>query len=131
MKVFNVFPETIFSIGRVQVTDTVTTTWFVMAAIITICYLSTRKLSIKPSFFQEVLEAIFEFMEKTIKDVLPLNPWLVVPILGTIWILIGFSNMAGLIPGLKTPTADLNTTLAFALISFSMTHVIGIATQGV
>lgn len=103
MKVFNVFPETIFSIGRVQVTDTVTTTWFVMAAIITICYFSTRKLSIKPSFFQEVLEAIFEFMEKTIKDVLPLNPWLVVPILGTIWILIGFSNMAGLIPGLKTP----------------------------
>lgn len=130
MKVFNVFPETIFSIGRVQVTDTVTTTWFVMAAIITICYLSTRKLSIKPSFFQEVLEAIFEFMEKTIKDILPLNPWLVVPMLGTLWILIGFSNLAGLIPGLKTPTADLNTTLAFALISFSMTHVIGIATQG-
>ncbi|GAN31961.1 MAG: ATP synthase F0 subunit A [Candidatus Brocadia sp. AMX2] len=130
MKIFNIFPETIFSIGPVQVTDTVITTWFVMTAIITICYLATRKLSIKPSFFQEILEAIFEAIEKTIKDILPLNPWLVVPVLGTLWILIGFSNLAGLIPGLKTPTADLNTTFAFALISFSMTHVIGITTQG-
>ncbi|MBU6391392.1 MAG: F0F1 ATP synthase subunit A [Planctomycetes bacterium] len=130
MKIFNVFPETIFSIGPVHITDTVITTWFVMVAIITICYLATRKLSVKPSFFQEILEAIFEAMEKTIKDILPLDPWLVVPMLGTLWILIGFSNLAGLIPGLKTPTADLNTTLAFALISFSMTHVIGIATQG-
>lgn len=130
MKSFNIFPETIFSIGPVQITDTVITTWVVMAAIITICYLATRKLSIKPSFFQEILEAVFEAIEKTIKDILPLNPWLVVPVLGTLWILIGFSNLAGLIPGLKTPTADINTTFAFALISFSMTHVIGIATQG-
>jgi F-type H+-transporting ATPase subunit a len=30
----------------------------------------------------------------------------------------------------KTPTADLNTTFAFAVISYSMTHVFGIATQG-
>ncbi|OOP56805.1 MAG: ATP synthase F0 subunit A [Candidatus Brocadia carolinensis] len=130
MKSFNIFPETIFSIGPVQITDTVITTWVVMAAIITICYLATRKLSIKPTFFQEILEAVFEAIEKTIKDILPLNPWLVVPVLGTLWILIGFSNLAGLIPGLKTPTADLNTTFAFALISFSMTHVIGIVTQG-
>ncbi|MDN3514765.1 MAG: F0F1 ATP synthase subunit A [Candidatus Brocadia sp.] len=130
MKIFNIFPETIFSIGPVQITDTVITTWIVMAAIITVCYLSTRKLSVKPSFFQEILEAIFEAIEKTIKDILPLDPWLVVPVLGTLWFLIGFSNLAGLIPGLKTPTADLNTTFAFALISFSMTHVVGIATQG-
>lgn len=130
MKIFNIFPETIFSIGPVHITDTVITTWFVMALIIAICYSVTRKLSIKPSFFQEVLEAVFEAMEKTIKDILPLDPWLVVPMLGTLWILIGFSNLAGLIPGLKTPTADLNTTCAFALISFSMTHVVGIATQG-
>jgi F-type H+-transporting ATPase subunit a len=35
-----------------------------------------------------------------------------------------------LLPGLKTPTADLNTTFAFAVISYSMTHVFGLATQG-
>lgn len=59
-----------------------------------------------------------------------LTPWLVVPVLGTLWIFIGFSNLTGLLPGLKTPTADINTTFAFAVISYSMTHVFGIVTQG-
>lgn len=130
MRTISVFPETVFSIGPVHISDTVLTTWFVMAIITIICYFSTRKLSIKPSTFQEVLEAVFEATEKTIKDVLPIEPWLVVPVLGTIWILIGFSNLTGLIPGLKTPTADINTTFAFAVISYSMAHVFGIATQG-
>ncbi len=31
MKTLSVFPEKVFSIGPVQVTDTVITTWFVMA----------------------------------------------------------------------------------------------------
>ncbi len=130
MKTLHVFPEKIFSIGPVCVTDTVITTWFIMIVIITVCYLLTRKLSVKPGICQEILEAIFEAIEKTIKDALPLNPWMVLPVLGTFWILIGTSNMAGLIPGLKTPTADLNTTFAFAVISYSMTHVFGIKTQG-
>lgn len=130
MRTISIFPETVFSIGPVHISDTVLTTWFVMAIITIICYFSTRKLSIKPSTYQEVLEAVFEAIEKTIKDVLPIDPWLVVPVLGTIWIIIGFSNLTGLIPGLKTPTADINTTFAFAVISYSMAHVFGIATQG-
>lgn len=131
MRKISVFPETVLSIGPVHITNTVITTWFLMVVIIAICYFAKRYLSMRPSVFQEVLEAIFEAIEKTIKDVLPIDPWLVVPVLGTLWILIGFSNLAGLIPGLTTPTADLNTTFAFAVISYSMTHVFGIATQGV
>ncbi len=131
MRKISVFPETVLSIGPVHITNTVITTWFLMVVIIAICYFAKRYLSLRPSVFQEVLEAIFEAIEKTIKDVLPIDPWLVVPVLGTLWILIGFSNLAGLIPGLTTPTADLNTTFAFAVISYSMTHVFGIATQGV
>ena len=130
MKTLNVFPEKVFSIGPVQVTDTVITTWFVMAVIIAICYLFTRRLSIQPSIGQEILEGIFEAIEKTVKDVLPVDPWLVIPVLGTLWIMIGFSNLVGILPMVKTPTADLNTTFAFAILSYSMTHVFGIATQG-
>lgn len=130
MRKISIFPETVLSIGPVNITNTVITTWFVMAVITIICYFAKRHLSLRPSVFQEVLEAIFEAIEKTIKDVLPIDPWLVMPVLGTLWILIGFSNLAGLIPGLTTPTADLNTTFAFAVISYSMTHVFGIVTQG-
>jgi len=126
----NIFPEKVFSIGPVDITDTVITTWLVMAVIITISLFLTRRLSVKPDMRQEAVEAVFEAIEKNVKDVLPVDPWMVVPVLGTFWIMIGFSNLIGLIPGLRTPTADLNTTFAFALISYSMTHVFGIATQG-
>jgi F-type H+-transporting ATPase subunit a len=130
MKSFTVFPETIFSIGPVQVTDTVVFTWIVMAVIIVTFFLLARRLSLRPSLRQEILEAAFETIEKTVQDVLPLDPWLVVPMLGTLWILIGFSNLAGLVPGMKTPTADINTTFAFAVLSYAATHVVGIANQG-
>jgi hypothetical protein len=43
---------------------------------------------------------------------------------------IGVANLAGLVPGMGTPTADLNTTFALALVSYAMAHVVGIKAQG-
>jgi len=131
MRSLRVFPETVFSVGPVHVTDTVVTSWFVMGVIITISWFLRKRLSVRPSLFQEIVESAFEAVERTIKDVLPVDPWLAVPVLGTLWVFIGFSNLIGLLPGLRTPTADINTTFAFAVISFSLTHVFGIATQGI
>jgi F-type H+-transporting ATPase subunit a len=125
-----VFPETVFSMGPVQVTDTVIFTWIVMTVIVITSFFLTRRLSIRPTLRQEALEAVFEAIERTVQDVLPLDPWFVVPMLGTLWILIGFSNLAGLVPGIKTPTADINTTFAFAVLSYAATHVVGIANKG-
>jgi F-type H+-transporting ATPase subunit a len=131
MRKIEVFPETLFSLGPVRFSETVVTTWLVMAIIAVTVWILTRNLSLKPSLRQEVVESLFEAVEKNIREVLPIDPWLVVPVLGTLWIFIGFSNLTGLLPGLKTPTADINTTFAFAVISFSLTHVYGIMTEGV
>jgi F-type H+-transporting ATPase subunit a len=131
MRRIGISPEIVFSIGQLHIADTVVTTWVVMAIISVISFLATRRLSIRPSALQEVIEATFEAVEKTVTEVLPVEPWAAVPVLGTIWILIGFSNLIGLLPGLNTPTADLNTTFAFAVISYSMTHVFGIKTRGI
>jgi len=130
MRKIEVFPETVFSIGPVCVTNTVVTTWLVMTIIAVTAWVLTRRLELKPSLQQEIVESLFEAVENTIRDVLPIDPWLVLPVLGTFWIFIGISNLTGLLPGLKTPTADINTTFAFAVISFSLTHVYGIMTEG-
>jgi F-type H+-transporting ATPase subunit a len=130
MSKIEVFPETLFSVGPVQVSETVVTSWLVMAIISMSAWILTRRLDLKPSLHQEIVESLFEAVENTIKDVLPIDPWLILPVLGTMWIFIGFSNLTGLLPGLKTPTADINTTFAFAVISFSLTHVYGIKTEG-
>src|SRR5512137_2980037 len=102
MRKIDAFPETVFSLGPVDVSDTVITTWFVMAVIIIVSRLLTKRLSLQPSLPQEIVESCCEAVEKTVKDVLPIDPWSVVPVLGTLWIFIGFSNLTGLLPGLKT-----------------------------
>ncbi|MDA8088345.1 MAG: F0F1 ATP synthase subunit A [Nitrospiraceae bacterium] len=132
MRPLVISPEPLIRLGPVIITKTVATTWLIMAVITLVCWFAKRHLALKkPSRLQEALEAVLEAVENMVKDVLPdVDPWLVIPVIGTLWILIGVSNLAGLIPGLKTPTADINTTFAFAVLSYSMTHFFGIKTRG-
>jgi F-type H+-transporting ATPase subunit a len=125
-----VFPEKVFSIGPVDITDTVLVTWLVMAVITAVCYAATRRLDLRPGRLQEILEALYEAVEGTVKDVVPVDPALVIPVLGTLWIFIGVSNLIGLLPGLSTPTADINATFALAVVAYSTSHVFGIKTRG-
>lgn len=130
MRASDVFPETAFAVGPVRVADTVVDTWIVMAAIVLVGFLATRRLRLRPTAGQELIEAAWTAIENAIRQIVPVEPGLVVPVLGTLWIFIGFANLAGLVPGVKTPTADLNTTAALALVSYAMTHVVGIAARG-
>ncbi len=128
-------PEPLVRLGPVVITKTVATTWLIMALITLACWFAKKGLALtektKASWLRDGMEAMLEAVEKMVKEVLPdTDPWLVVPVIGTLWILIGASNLAGLIPELNTPTADINTTLAFAALSYSMTHFFGIKTRG-
>lgn len=48
------------------------------------------------------------------------------PLVGTIFVFILVSNLMGLIPGLGGATSDVNTTTAWAIISFVSYNIIGI-----
>ena len=52
------------------------------------------------------------------------------PIVGTIFVFILVSNLMGLVPGLKGSTSDINTTAAWAIISFAVYNYVGIKTHG-
>jgi len=118
MRALTVFPETVFTLGPVRVTDTVVSTWIVMAAIILAAFVVTRRLAMRPTRIQGLLESMYTAIEGTIREILPVETRFVVPVLGTLWLFIGVANLAGLIPGMKTPTADLNTTFALAVRLF-------------
>lgn len=130
MERLRVFPEKVFEIGPVDITDTVLVTWLVMAVITAVCYVAARRLDLQPTKLQEIIEALYEAVEGTVKDVVPVDPAMVIPVLGTIWIFIGVSNLIGLLPGLSTPTADINATFALAVVAYSMSHVFGIKARG-
>jgi F-type H+-transporting ATPase subunit a len=53
------------------------------------------------------------------------------PIVGTIFFFILIANLLNLIPGIGGPTVDINTTAAWAVISFLLYNYVGIRTHGV
>lgn len=53
-----------------------------------------------------------------------------VPLIGTTAFFILFSNLMGSIPGFDSPTSNLNTTLACALVVVVSTHVVGFRSHG-
>lgn len=54
-----------------------------------------------------------------------------VPYFASFFFFILFSNLMGLLPGFAPPTANLNTTLGLALVSFVGYNVIGVHAQGI
>lgn len=52
------------------------------------------------------------------------------PLIGTCAFMIFFSNIFGLVPGFQPPTANLNTTMAMALVIFFATHIFGVKENG-
>jgi F-type H+-transporting ATPase subunit a len=53
-----------------------------------------------------------------------------VPLVGATGLFILFCNLLGSVPGFDSPTANLNTTLACALVVFFATHYVGARTHG-
>lgn len=129
--------NTVFSAGFVDVTGTVITTWIIMLFIGLISWFITRNISTEsvsnpqaPGRLQAVLEAIVTVVEGAVADVAPQQVKLLTPFIGSIWIFLVVSNLSGLIPGVHSPTSDLSTTSALAIVVFLSTHWYGVRISG-
>lgn len=123
-------PHVVFSIGPLQVTTTVIYTWIIMALTTGLFALLGRNLKVRPTRFQNALEWLVEAIEGLIGAVIPEQPRILLPLVGTLAIFIATANLGGLIPGLKSPTIDLNTPLALAIVVFFSVHYYGIHKHG-
>jgi len=120
----------LFRIGPLAITTTVATTWLIMAALGGACWLATRRLSDDPGLAQTVLEGVVGAIDDAIRAVLPHRAEVVLPFVGTLWIFIVAANLAGLVPGLSSPTADLSATAGLAMLVFLSVHWFGIRADG-
>lgn len=119
-----------FSIGWVQITQSILTTWFIMMLLFLCGWLCTRTLSLQPGNGQVILEGIFSTMYEAIEEVLPEHVELVFPFVATLWVFILMANLIGVIPGFYSPTADLSVTAALAIMTFLSVHWFGIRAEG-
>jgi len=118
-----VFPEVVFSLFRIPVRDTVVSTWVMMALIIAVVLIVRR---LKPTALELVVDFLADFIAEIMRR--PADPFL--PLLGSLALFIAVGNVIGLVPFLKSPTSDLNTTVALSLVVFVAVHVYGVRTMG-
>ncbi|HHE71694.1 MAG TPA: ATP synthase F0 subunit A [Chloroflexi bacterium] len=118
-----VIPQTIMILG-IPVRDTVVSTWVTMAFIVILVWLLRKTLPTS-------LEMFIEFMRDLISNVLdglPADPYL--PFIGTLAVFLIVANNISVVPVLVSPTRDINTPLALAILVFFAVHYFGIRRKG-
>ncbi|TSC58535.1 MAG: ATP synthase subunit a [Candidatus Peregrinibacteria bacterium Greene0416_19] len=145
--------ETIGLIGSFEIRNTMLMAWLAMGVIIilALCTWRTRYREI-PGRFQVLMEMIvgglFDFFDSVVQDRALTRRFF--PLVATIFLFLVLANWMGILPGvgsitiagvheghpmmlplLRSMNADVNMTLAIAVISVVMTQVFGIALLGV
>ncbi|MBC57210.1 MAG: ATP synthase F0 subunit A [Confluentimicrobium sp.] len=119
-----------FSIGPLRISWVVLTTWGILAFLGLGAFVLTRRLAIRPSKTQAVVELVVGAIDDQIRATIPGDPGRYRALIGTLLLFILTANWSSLIPGVEPPTAHLETDAALALIVFVATIGYGIHAQG-
>lgn len=126
-------PRIILEIGSIGISETVVVSWIIIAFLAVVSYFATRNLQKVPKGHQIIVEAIVGTFNSFVPDTMGHNVVKfmpnIVPYIGSLFLFFACSNLAGLV-GLRSPTTDLNTTGAWAIITFIMIYVNGVRTKG-
>jgi len=135
MELTQISPDEVvyFQWGFVKINATLVYTWFIMAVLIVVSWLVTRRLtsSGKPGRWQNFLEAIVSITQNQIREVVHDEPKRYLPFIGTLFLFIVISNVLAVVPGFIAPTASLSSTAALALCVLIAVPVYGVMTIGV
>lgn len=143
--------EHLFSIGSFSVTNTYVTSLLAVLVFVACGFFVQRSVKDVPrgiqNFFESLMELMLKYVDQVTRDRKVSLKYL--PIVGSLFLFILLSNWLGLLPGfgsiglfrsangitefipiLRSANTDLNLTLAMALVSVVLSHVIGVATVG-
>ncbi len=123
--------EPLVQFGPVAITNTVVTTWAIMALLAVLAWAVSRHLRNDPGPLQTAVEGVVSTIEAAIAEVAPEHARRLLPFIGTLWIFLVVANLSSLVPGVHAPTRDLSATAALAIIVFLSTHWFGVRIQGV
>ena len=115
--------------------------WIVIGALLSIVVVGTRRMGIKPAGLQNLLEFLWDYIRNLSREQIgeaAYRDWM--PFIGTLFLFIFFCNWGGaLVPWrlvrlpsgeLGAPTADINTTVAMALLVSLAYFYAGLSRKG-
>lgn len=121
----------LFHVGSVPVTEVVVVTWAIMVVLVLGASLAARRLSLRPSAFQAMLELIVTTVDGQIRDTMRVDPAPYRAFIGTLFVFIFVANWSSLVPGVEPPTAHLETDAALALLVFLAIIFFGVRAGGI
>ncbi len=129
--------------------NTFPATWLTMLILIVLAVVGTRKMEMVPGRLQNFVETLVETFYGFIEGVAGDKTRMFFPLIATFFFFILVANWMGLLPGfgsigvweehhghavlvpfLRAANADLNTTIALAIVSVAATQYFGLRTQG-
>jgi F-type H+-transporting ATPase subunit a len=149
--------ETIAHLGPIPITNSMLTSVLVMALLLVLAWLATRKMQLVPGRYQALWEIVVEFLLDLSEDTAGKRVGRkVFPLIATFFIFILTANWLGLLPGVgpsiyvkvaesaghgaeeivhvplfRAANADLNMTAAMALLSITVVQISGILVNGI
>ncbi len=122
----NVAPQNVIRIyGDIWITDTVISTWVMMATLFGVALFLKRR-------HPGVLQMLLDFVHNLVTDVMDEDiAHTYVPFLATLVLFLALANSLGVVPFLVAPTRDISTPLALAIVIFFAVHIYGIRKKGV
>ncbi|MBQ8765001.1 MAG: F0F1 ATP synthase subunit A [Clostridia bacterium] len=126
-------PKILFEIpvlGGIPITETILNGWIVVAVVTIFCFILGRNLSTRnPSKRQMLAEKAVTMLRDLVKTTMGEHNLFFLPYVGALFSYSILSSMMGIF-GLRAPTGDINTTVAFALIAFFLIQFYGIKNNG-
>ena len=124
-------PRVVFEIFGWKVTETVIMGWLVILIVFVLCRFLTRNLKKVPeSKRQVVAEMMVNFVNNLVKSNMGENMMVYAPYIGALLLYALLGSLISLV-GLRSVTADFNTTLSMAIITFAMITYTKIKYHGV
>ncbi len=143
--------EKLFFVGNFAITNTLITSWIVVALLIAAAFLLYKRTALVPAGLQNIFEFFIEgfltLMEGVLGSRQTAEKYL--PIVATVFLFILTSNWLGILPGigsigffeeadhhvkfvplLRSAASDLNVTLSLATVTVFIIHVIGAGAIG-
>ncbi len=115
------FPPAIFSIGGFEVNRIMVIRFIAVLAIVLIFWLGTRRMKVVPGRFQSIVEMGLDFVRVNIAEDLlgKKDGRRFLPILTTIFFMVLFMNLTGIIPGLNIAgTSVIGVPLVLAIVAY-------------
>ena len=124
------FPEVIVRLGPVELTGTVI--YSLIASVIVVAFALLVRIGLKTnrSGWPVAAEFVVDHLEGIMRDMFECDPRPYSPLVVTLALFIGTANLLGLVPGMRSPTADFSTTAALAVVVFLAVPFYGIRARG-